>query len=263
MPASTKQGAEALRRLHADLSAFCGDISDEEWHAPSRAESWRIHDCVAHIGGSAKALFTPTSVRLLASSAIERTNDVLVDSRRTWERARVMRELNTWCPRVAALAGGVNRTPLGGLRVPLAELGRFPFGAILSAALTFDQHTHLHFDMAPALDREAPATDELRMGLVLLWMTAVLGNQLAKATPTWLDRPVALTLDGPGGDTWRIEPGGTVRPGSPSGAAAHITGRTVDFPSWGTGRTPATDADLAIGGDEALAEAFLGSLNIV
>jgi hypothetical protein len=263
MPAPTAQAGEALKRLHRDLSALCRDLTDEEWRAPSRAESWRIHDCVAHIGGTAKALFTPTSLRLILSSDIERTNDVLVDSRRTWDRARVMRELNTWCPRVAGLAGGLNRTPLGRVRLPLAELGRFPFGTVLAGAVTFDQHTHLHHDIAPAVDRPAPPTDDLRMSLVLEWMMAVLGNQLAKERPGWLDQPLAITLDGPGGGTWRLEPSGSVGPGPATGAGAEIRGRSVDFPAWGTARTPAKDADLEVSGDEELARAFLAWVRIV
>ena len=47
MSTTTKQGGEALRRLHADVVALCRDVTDEEWRSPSRAESWRIHDCVA------------------------------------------------------------------------------------------------------------------------------------------------------------------------------------------------------------------------
>lgn len=260
---SKSQGGESLRRLHADITGFCRDVTDEEWLSPSRAEGWRIHDVVAHLGGTAKALFTPTAVKLLASSDIERSNDSLVDSRRTWERSRVTGEFDRWGPRVATMVSGLGRTPVGRVRVPLAELGRFPLVSILGEAVSFDQHTHLHHDLAPALDREAPPTDDVRMTLVVSWMIRVLSNQLTSAKPAWLDRPIALTLDGPGGDTWRIEPGGAIATGSATGAAASITGRSVDFPAWGTARVPASDVDLAITGDAELAGAFLGSLNIV
>ncbi len=260
---SKGQGGESLRRLHADITGFCRDVTDEEWLSPSRAEGWRVHDVMAHMSGTAKALFTPTAIRLLASNDIERANDTLVDSRRTWARSRVEGEFDRWGPRVASMVGGLGRTPIGGIRVPLAELGRFPLVCILGEAVSFDQHTHLHHDLAPALDREAPPTDDLRMTLVVSWMMRVLGNQLTSANPAWLDRPIAITLDGPGGGTWRIEPGGAIAPGSATGAAVTLASRSVDFPAWGTARVPAKVTDLTITGDVELSDAFLGSLNIV
>jgi hypothetical protein len=117
--------------------------------------------------------------------------------------------------------------------------------------------------MAPALGRPAPGTDANRMAVVLEWMLAVLSNQLRAAAPSWLDRPLAITLTGPGGGTWRVAPGGALARGSAAGAAAQITGVTLEFPEWGTRRASWRDRDVQIAGDTDYATALLDTVNVV
>lgn len=255
--------AEALRRECADVTRFCGQLTDAEWRAKSACEGWRIQDVVAHMGGAMHSLFTPAAVQLLVSKDIERTNDEFVEARYTWSPAEVFAEYQIWSGRVVRMAGLVTRTPLGKVALPLGELGRFPLGQLLTDTLVFDQHIHLRHDMAPALSRPVPGTDEPRMAAVLSWMFSVLSNQLRAATPAWLDRPLAVTLDGPGGDTWRVDPDGRVAPGETAGTAARITGTALDFPSWGTRRTPWREHDVKIDGDEEYAAGFLDAMNVV
>jgi hypothetical protein len=120
--------------------------------------------------------------------------------------------------------------------------------------------------MAAALDAESPPTDALRMAAVLEWMFAVLERD-PRREMRWLDRPVALTLTGPGGNTWRIEhlEDGRLRarPGGSAGAVAHITGSSEDVPRWGTGREPWEKCPFEISGDHDYASRFLGSMRIV
>ena len=252
----------ALRRECDEIIRFCGRLTEAEWRAPSACDGWRIQDVVAHMGGALHSLFTPSAVRLLVSKDIERTNDEFVERRRGWPPAEVFAEFRTWSPRVVRMAGLVTRTPLAKVPMPLGELGRFPVGQVLVEALVFDQHTHLRHDMAPAQDRPAPGTDEPRLTAVLSWMIAVLENQLRDASPAWFDRPLAVTLDGPGGGTWRVTPDGIKR-GGPAGTAARISGTALDFPAWGTRRTPWREHDLELDGDEDYAATFLDAVNIV
>ena len=151
---------------------------------------------------------------------------------------------------------------MGRLRLPLSELGHFP-ARLLPSALVFDHHTHLRHDMAPALGRPAPGTDANRMSAVLEWMTAVLANQLTAASPAWLDRPVALTLTGPGGGSWRIETSGAVTPGRTEPSAAHISGPALEFPEWATRRANWRDRDVTVTGDLDYGETFLDAVDIV
>ncbi|HEV7788197.1 MAG TPA: maleylpyruvate isomerase N-terminal domain-containing protein [Pseudonocardia sp.] len=289
----TLDRAAALRREHAEIVRFCRQLGDEEWRAPSAAPGWRVQDVVAHLGGSCHAIFTPTSLKLLSSKDIERTNDVLVARRRDWEPARVLGEFERWGRRLGTLTSVLSRTPVARVPAPLGELGRFPAAVLLSSAFLFDQHTHLRHDIAPALGRPAPATDGLRMSLVLEWMFAVLGNQLRAARPPWLTRPISISLAGAGGGRWRIgvdggvtavgvtAVGGTAVGGTAVGgdggvtavggtavgtdrdSVTHIAGAAVEFPGWATHRAPWRERDVRIEGDEALGTALLDHMNVV
>jgi uncharacterized protein (TIGR03083 family) len=255
---------EALRRECAEVTRFLRELTTEEWRAKSACEGWRVQDVVAHMGGGVHSLFTPAGAKLLLSKDVERTNDDFVEARYTWSPAEVFSEFQVWSARAVRMAGLVTRTPLTGLPLPLGELGRFPLGLILGGALVFDQHTHLRHDIAPVLGRPAPGSDELRMSCVLAWMFAVLSNQLGQASPEWLDRPVAITLDGPGGGTWRIgTDGAAVRVETAGDAAATITGTALDFPDWGTRRSPWREHPVTVSGDEEYGARFLDAVNVV
>jgi uncharacterized protein (TIGR03083 family) len=254
----------ALHDQRAQTLQFCSDLTAEEWLAPSAAAGWRVKDVVAHLGSGCHALFTPASLALLRSRDIERTNDAMVDERRAWAPMDVLNEFAQWSSRVSRLASILTSSPLASLRVPLAELGTFRLDLLLAGAMVFDQHTHLRFDVAPTLDRDAPSTDANRMSVVIEWMLAVLSNQLKGSRPEGRDRPLALTLTGPGGGSWSIDPGGDVVAGlteRPFGASIFATAE--QFPEWATRRAPWRERDVTIDGDDALAERFLDALNVV
>ena len=225
----------AFRAERADVLAFCNSLAPADWRMNSRAPGWSIADVVAHMGSACHTTFTPEALKIMRGDDIERTNNELVAAGRDRPPAEVLAEYRRWSRVFGAVVPTVGATPLGRFEMPLAELGRFP-ARLLTSALVFDHHTHLRHDMAPALGRPAPETDANRMAVVLEWMTAVLANELTADTPHWLDRPLALTLTGPGGGTWGVETSGAVTPGRTQPAAAHITAAAVEFPEWGTTR---------------------------
>ena len=253
----------ALRREIDEVTRFCRELDGAAWQTPSGVSGWRVQDVVAHLSANCRAIFTPASLKLLTSKDIERTNDELVDKRRQWPSARVLAEFERWGRRLAALSGVLSRTPAARVPMPLGELGSFPAAVLLNSAFVFDQHTHLRFDIAPALGRPVPDSDELRTAVLLEWMFAVLANQLRKARPEWLDRPVGIRLRGPGGGYWRIGADGAVTPTESAGGAATVTGTASEFPGWGTARVPWRQRDVTITGDEQLATKLLDALNIV
>ena len=256
----------ALRRERAEWLSFCDSLDAADWTRDSAAPGWRVQDVVAHLGSISKAMFTPAALTLLTSKNIERSNDDLVDDRRAWAPERVLTEYRSWSARLARLTGVVLRTPIAAVRIPVGELGRFPVRMVLGNALLFDHHIHLRHDIAPALGRPVPGTDDDRLGLVLGWMFAVLSNQLTAARPAWLDRPVAIELHGDGGGTWLVGPSGLVTQlgaATGDGAAARIAGSALEFPAWATTRVPWREQDVKISGDEALATRFLDAMNVV
>jgi hypothetical protein len=74
------------------------------------------------------------------------------------------------------------------------------------------------------------------MEMILEWMFAVLAKQLQSARSNWLTRSIAITLNGPGGGTWCIQPGGLVTAAPAHDAVAEIAGLASEFPEWATRR---------------------------
>ena len=175
---------------------------------------------------------------------------------------QTLTEYERWSCALAAAASAICRTPLGRIRVPLAELGLFPADLLLTGAMTFDTHTHLRHDIAPALGLPTPETDATRMTTVLEWMFAVLSNQLRMSRPAWVEHSVALTLHGPGGGSWVIDADPAVQRHT-AGTAAQIVGAAAEFPEWGTKRVDWRDRDVAINGDEDYGTRFLDWMNVI
>jgi uncharacterized protein (TIGR03083 family) len=252
----------ALQRERVELLRFCRDLDEAQWTAPSKAAGWRVQDVVAHMGSGCRSIFTPASVKIMRSSDIERTNDSFVDVRRHWTPSQALSEYERWSRALTIAAAAISRTPVTALTMPLAELGRFPVGLLLAGAMTFDHHTHLRHDIAPALGLPPPPTDATRMAVVLEWMFAVLNNQLRSAQPSWLTDPVAVTLHGPGGGRWVMCAEGLVRNRSET-TAADIAGNATEFVEWGTKRVDWHNRDVTIGGDKDYGCRFLDWVNIV
>jgi uncharacterized protein (TIGR03083 family) len=252
----------AFRAQRAEVLDFCASLGPADWRMNSRAEGWSIADVVAHMGAGCHAMFSPAALKIIRADDIEQTNDRMVEVRRARTPAQVLGEYRRWSSVFASAIPVMVSRPLGGVRLPLGELGQFPMRE-LSSALVFDHHTHLAHDMAPALGRSVPALDSNRMAAVLEWMTAALANQLSASKPPWLDRPLSIILEGPGGGSWRIETSGAVSVGRTEPAAAHITGVAQEFPEWGTKRADWRGRDVTITGDVEYGTTFLDAVNIV
>ncbi len=255
----------ALRREREDVLAFCRLLSDDEWKAPSGCAGWSVQDVVAHMAATMHGVFTPWLVKVLRTKNVERHNDADVEARRDRTPAEILAEYETWSARLPTLMQAGQLPGMGSVPLPLGDLGRYPL-ALITSALVFDAHVHLRHDLAPALGRPSPPTDEGRMATVLEWMLAGL-PQMCQDSLAFMDRPVVLTLEGPGGGTWGVVPrvAGKVRvePGPVVGAVAHITGVAEEFPVWGTARQPWRDHDLKLEGDEDYAARFLDAVKIV
>lgn len=244
---------------------FCGGLDAEEWDAPSAAAGWSVRDVVAHLTGGMKMLMTPAALQVMRTDRIERLNDTLVAESVSTSPEVSLARYATWSKRGVAVLRSVAGPGLRSIQVPIGELGRFPLG-LIPAIYAYDWHTHLRHDIAAALGRPQPPTDDLRMRAVVGGMLAVLSQSHRKSL-NWLEIPLGLTLDGPGGGTWRIEPLGRgrlrIEPGSYTGTTAQIAGRALEFPQWGTARTPWRECDISIDGDVEWGARFLDTLHIV
>ncbi len=256
----------AMRTERAAVQDFCRNLTPAEWDAPSQAAGWRVRDVVAHMGGSAHAFLTARLISLMRTKHIERLNDEEVSACADRPPAELLDEYLKWTGRAAGLLWLGAAGPMGAVRIPLGELGHFPLRIMPSTAI-FDWHTHLRHDIAPALGKPAPPTDDRRMTAVIEWMTALLAESHQQQL-NWLREPIALTLTGLGGGTWRIQPCTgrrtfRVTPSSGSQIAAQVTGLSEEFPLWATTRKPWRECDVTITGDEQLAARALDSINLV
>jgi uncharacterized protein (TIGR03083 family) len=262
MPKTDLDRRGAFRAERAQVLALCESLKPADWRTSSQAEGWSVQDVVAHMGAGVHAMFGPAATKLLLGKDIEKLNDEMVEIRRSRSAGEVLSEYRRWTGVFANVMPPLAATPLGGTPLPLSELGKFPLRLFISA-LVFDTYTHLRHDIAPALGRQVPAADANRIAVSFEWMMAVLSNQLRTAPPVWLDRPISISLTGPGGGLWLVEPSGAVVPGASASAAAIIRGVAAEFPEWGTRRAKWRDCDVAITGDAEYGTAFLDQMNIV
>ncbi|MRH87556.1 hypothetical protein GFY24_08815 [Nocardia sp. SYP-A9097] len=265
MTVSRAGSLAALRAERSTVLEFCTGLEPREWAAPSAAAGWSVQDVVVHMTAGVRAVITPSAVRSMASRQIERTNDAVVAESGSLTPEQALAGFEVWSARGIVGLTAATVPGIASLRLRVGELGWHPL-RIFPALYLFDWHTHLRHDIAPALGRPAPATDAGRMSAILGWLTALL-EQSHRTQLGWLDAPVAITLSGPGGGTWRIEPAPRnrlrVNPGTASDSAAHIHAQALEFPVWATTRRGWRDCDVVIEGDAELGARFLDSINLV
>jgi uncharacterized protein (TIGR03083 family) len=95
----------ALRAERTEMLTFTRALSDGEWAAPSAAKGWRIADVVAHLGATARNMYTPGALRAALAPSLERANEEPVARRRDWSRARVMAEYEGASRRATTVLG--------------------------------------------------------------------------------------------------------------------------------------------------------------
>jgi hypothetical protein len=192
-----------------------------------------------------------------------------VAERRGWKVDDVLAEYETYSAQVADFCAMAQEPPLADTELPMGDLGTHPMRAMAGMFL-FDAYCHLRNDILQPhgpIDRDEPPRDEARVGPVIEWMLAGLPWMSRDALLPVVDRPLVLVLDGPGGGTWTIAPGGEdgrvlVTPGAAPDAAATVQSTAHDFVIWGTTRRPWRGL-ATVEGDEAYAAAVLDAINII
>jgi uncharacterized protein (TIGR03083 family) len=256
----------AVRKERDDLVEFCRTLSPEEWAKPSQCEGWTVQDVVAHMAAIAHGVFTPWMFKFMATKDLEKNNDADVETRRSRDPQQVLEEYEKWSSRMVKLLAVGQRPPLSKAPFKVGELGVYPMAQVASASV-FDTHLHLHYDMAPAVGRTLPAPGPGTVAVINEW---VLGGipKMCKAALSFMDRPVTITLDGPGGGSWALVPSpggkpGRIEPAPVGGSAAEITANPQELALWATHRKPWREQDVKIDGDEAYATRILDAIRVV
>ena len=264
----SNEALEAVRVGIDDALAVFESLSEEEWQRPSGCAGWRVQDVAAHMGSNFKETAAPSPPPLepLPPLPAERLMDLLVAPRLAWSAAEVMAELRTYAPQLIETLRALQQPPVATSPLTVADLGTYEMHQ-LADAYAFDVYCHLRVDvLGPRgpIERPIAPPDDLRVGSAIGWMLAGLPQMQGNAFD-FVDHPLALRLDGPGGGDWLIAPTGdggvAVDPGT-GDAAATIRSGSHAFVVWGTKRSD-WRGDVELDGDIDLATRFLDTLNIV
>lgn len=262
----SQAAVDAVELSVGDLRAVLGTLDDADWAAPSGCAGWRVQDLVAHLSSNLKGLVEPPPAQEPPPGLkAEQLMELLVEPRKAWAPGQVHEEFERYAGPAVATLRAMQDEPVASNPVTLAELGTWPAHQ-LAEAFAFDVYCHLRSDLlAPRgpLRRSVPDPDDGRLGPVITWMLLGLPQMCATAL-AFLDRPVALRLDGPGGGTWTVVPGPErlgIADGA-EGAAVTLRSTSAEFVDWGTCRTAWRD-HVTLDGDEDLGTRFCDALDII
>ena len=266
----SKEALAAVQVGIDDALSVFESLSDDEWARPSGCAGWRVQDVAAHISSNVKEMADPSPppAAPMPPMPAERLMDLLVQPRLDWTPNQVLEELRTYAPRFLDALGALQEPPVATTPLTIADLGTYEMHQ-LADAYAFDLCCHLRVDvLAPRGPIEPGLTpaDDLRIRPAIGWMLAGLPQMQGDAF-AFVDRPIELRLEGPGGGACLILPGKDDRVAIAETAvqstpAATIRSSAMAFVVWGTKRSDWRD-DVELEGDHQLATRFLDTLNIV
>ncbi|MDP9331859.1 MAG: maleylpyruvate isomerase family mycothiol-dependent enzyme [Actinomycetota bacterium] len=259
---------EGFRAEREAILTVAKDMTAEEWLLPSACAGWTVRDVMGHMACTLHGVIDPAFLPD-TTSGTERAMEPAVAERRTWPIEAVIDEYETYSEQAANVFASVQDAPLSETMLAMGELGTHPM-SILPSTFLFDGYTHLRNDILTpngSIDRPQPPRDEMRLRPTIEWMIAGLPWMCADALAGVVDRPLVLRLEGPGGGTWTIAPGGdegrvVVSEKASVDAAATVHGTDHDFVIWGTRRAPWRDL-VKVEGDDAYAARVLDAIKII
>jgi uncharacterized protein (TIGR03083 family) len=258
-------GFRAERRAILEVAK---GLTDDEWLLPSACVGWTIRDVVGHMACTLHGVIDPAFLPN-TTEGTESGMEPAVADRRSWPIETVLEEYETYSEQAANVFESVQEAPLSETMLPMGELGTHPM-SILPSTFLFDGYTHLRNDILTpngSIDLPQPPRDEMRLRPTIEWMLAGLPWMCAAALDGVVDRPLTFTLEGPGGGTWTIAPGGIegrvlVSEGASADAETTVTSSDHDFVIWGTRRAPWRDL-VKVEGDDAYAARVLDAIKII
>lgn len=262
--------AAAVDAVTADrdaLAELASSFTPEEWASPSDCAGWSVQDVVAHMATVFLQIADPSSLPPPDPDDVERTADVNVEAWRGRTPAEVLDGYLLASEAGLAALGAMQGPEMLDVVVPLSNLGTHPVH-LLADALAFDHYTHIRIDVLRPLgpiERAAPAADELRLRPTVGWMLAGL-PQMCRSELSWLQEPVDLLLEGPGGGAHHLVPGSDgvrLEAGRGAGAVGGIRSSTADFVVWGTKRRDWRTLLVSTIGDAAVATRVLDAVNVI
>ena len=259
---------EGLRAEQACVIELYRQLSAEELAAPSDCAGWTVFDVLSHMANSQHGVVDPAFLPDMSGDP-EAAMESPVALRRDLGLAAVLEEYETYSGQAMNVFVMAQDDPMASTMLPMGKLGTHPM-SMLPSVFLFDTYCHLRNDVLQPhgpIDRDEPVRDEQRLRPTVEWMLAGLPWMCADELAPLVDRPIVLVLDGPGGGSWTIAPGGddgrvAVTEGADGNATATVRSTDHDFVIWGTQRRPW--AGMAkVTGDDAYAGTILDVINVI
>lgn len=266
----SKLAVEGFRAERDAILGIAHSLSEYEWELPSDCAGWTVRDVVAHMAGSLHGVLDPSYMPQGGSlDDPEAMMELGVAERRDWTTEQIIEEYALATGQALDVFASFQEPPMADTMIPMGKLGTHPM-SIVPATFLFDHYCHLRVDLlAPIgpIDRPEPPRDEARLRPTVAWMLAGL-PAMCEDELRFVDRPLVLHLDGPGGGTWTIRPPGEgatlveVTEDAARDAAARVRSTDHDFVIWGTQRRPWRDY-VEMSGDTDFAAHVLDGVNII
>jgi hypothetical protein len=268
----TTEAVEALRHEVDAVVRIAEQWTVEQWCAPTRAAGWSSKDMICHLAATFQQLCDPAGVPT-DDNLGEQSVDLAVESRRSLLPHEVLGDYLTWSSRALPALESMQAPGTADQLAAMSILGTHPLH-LLANAYAFDHRCHVRHDLGQASgDLWPPSADPERLtSAAVEWMIAA-APQMCVDTLADLCGPVDLHI---GAAAWRLvsNPGETIelRPvddnagddvdvASPA-AAAVIRSSPDAFILWGTNRCAASELDVRISGDPALAHRVIDGFKI-
>ncbi len=260
---------DGVRTVLDDVIGVASTLGEQEWQRPSACAGWTVKDVMAHLAGAVDSLVNPIPrAPLTAEDDIEAANDVVVCRLKDRSPTEILAMHERGAPAALERLAAFENPTVGSARFSLGNAGAYPLSAAKDA-LCFDHMVHLHTDLlAPdgPLDRPAPEIDDLRMTPTIRWMVGGIPQMCGRQLAPTLVRPIAISLDGPGGRRFTMTadphvPGEIHLVDDIDGPAATISSTAVEFMRWATLRAP-WQKSVKITGDTDLATSVLANFRV-
>ncbi|MFJ1699272.1 maleylpyruvate isomerase N-terminal domain-containing protein [Streptomyces sp. NPDC088252] len=261
------EGMAGLRATIDDVRMVLLSLGVDEWVAPSAATGWSVKDVATHMADLLSILTSAVRGAPDTGLGIERLNDVHVTERADWAPDDVLADFTRQSAEALPVFDTLQNEPYASTRAPYLDLGTYPLHTMADVC-AFDFYDHLRWDiLAPRgpLRRQPPSPDETRLRPAVGWLLTGL-PYMQPGLADSLTEPIQLTLTGPGGGAWMLDPRQgqiTVTPASNGLRPTAIVESTAhDFTAWATTRVPWRD-HVNVTGDRQVASFFLDALNLV
>ncbi|MFT7648532.1 MAG: hypothetical protein ACI8Y4_003284 [Candidatus Poriferisodalaceae bacterium] len=238
------QICDDLEAETAALIAVVGDLSEEQWRAPTVAEGWDSHETVLHLGAAdwfAHLTLTDPAAFAAAHARLTRSDASLNEL--VGPNIAAMSGADLWSWFLVGRTAMIDALRCLGPKDRIAWIGPEIGARSMATGRLMESWTHSH-DLADTFGVEYPQTDRLRniahLGVVTRDFSYVNQDMVPPS------EPVRVELAGPNGDLWAW---------GPEDAANRVIATGYEFCKVLTRRQPL--ADSAVQTEGALATEWM------